>query len=48
MRKIFTLGTSTREKEEFLEILRNYQIKIVVDVRRWPTSKNNKYIENSS
>ena len=37
--KIFTLGTSNRKIEEFLEILKEYQIKIVIDVRRWPTSK---------
>ena len=37
--KIYTLGTSNRSIEEFLEILREYQIKMVIDVRRWPTSK---------
>ena len=36
---IFTLGTSNRTIEEFLEILENYKIEIVIDVRRWPTSK---------
>ncbi|MGB9613230.1 MAG: DUF488 family protein [Candidatus Margulisiibacteriota bacterium] len=37
--KIYTLGTSNRSIEEFLEILKNYQIQTVIDVRRWPTSK---------
>lgn len=37
--KIYTLGTSNRSIDEFLEILKEYQIKAVVDVRRWPTSK---------
>ncbi len=37
--KIYTLGTSNRLTEEFLEILKNYQIQAVIDVRRWPTSK---------
>ncbi len=37
--KIYTLGTSNRSVEEFLEILSHYQIEVVVDVRRWPTSK---------
>ena len=37
--KIYTLGTSNRSIEEFLEILKSYQIKTVIDVRRWPTSK---------
>ena len=37
--KIYTLGTSNRSAEEFLEILKEYRIQIVIDVRRWPTSK---------
>lgn len=36
---IYTLGTSNRILEEFLEILNHYQIQVVIDVRRWPTSK---------
>lgn len=36
---IYTLGTSKRSIEEFLEILKFYKISQVVDVRRWPTSK---------
>ena len=38
-KEIFTLGTSTRSPSEFLEILRYYQIELVIDVRRWPSSK---------
>jgi len=37
--KIFSLGTSKRSIEEFLDILKFYQIQTVIDVRRWPTSK---------
>jgi len=37
--EIFTLGTSNRTFKEFLEILEKYQIKVVVDVRHFPTSK---------
>jgi uncharacterized protein (DUF488 family) len=37
--EIFTLGTSNRKIGEFLEILNHFQIKIVVDVRHFPTSK---------
>ena len=37
--KIYTLGASNRSIEEFLEILKAYQIQTVIDVRRWPTSK---------
>ena len=32
----FTLGTSNRSIGEFLEILKEYKIEVVIDVRRWP------------
>jgi len=38
-RVIYFLGTSNRGIEEFLEILKAYSINLVVDVRRFPTSK---------
>ncbi len=38
-KKIYSAGTSTRSEIEFLELLRAYDIKTVVDVRRFPTSK---------
>jgi len=38
-KKIYTLGTSNRTIDEFLGILKSYQIQAVIDVRRWPTSK---------
>ncbi|MEM7821770.1 MAG: DUF488 domain-containing protein [Candidatus Aenigmatarchaeota archaeon] len=37
--KIYTLGHSTRSFEEFLSILKKFEIQLVVDVRRWPSSK---------
>ena len=37
--EIFTLGTSNRKLEEFLEILKKYKIEVVVDVRHFPTSR---------
>lgn len=37
--EVFTLGTSNRSENEFLEILNYYKIKVVVDVRHFPTSK---------
>jgi uncharacterized protein (DUF488 family) len=37
--KIYTLGTSNRNLKDFLEILKEYKIEAVVDVRHWPTSK---------
>ena len=37
--EIYTIGHSTRGLEEFLDILKNFQIELVVDVRRFPSSK---------
>ena len=37
--KVYTLGHSTRSLEEFLEVLKKFQIELVIDVRRWPSSK---------
>lgn len=37
--RIYTLGHSTRSLEEFIDILKNFQIELVVDVRRFPSSK---------
>ena len=39
MKEIWSVGHSTRTIEEFLEIIRFYRIKTVVDVRRFPSSK---------
>ncbi len=36
---IFTLGTSIRSPQEFVRLLQNWEIEIVADVRRFPTSK---------
>jgi uncharacterized protein (DUF488 family) len=36
---IYSIGTSNREKEEFIDILKLYKIKKIIDVRRFPTSK---------
>lgn len=38
-KEVFTLGTSKRSYEEFLQILRYYEIEEVIDVRRFPKSK---------
>ena len=37
--KIYTLGHSTRSLEEFLDILKNFQIELVIDIRKFPSSK---------
>ncbi|MEW6571263.1 MAG: DUF488 domain-containing protein, partial [Nitrospirota bacterium] len=36
---IYTLGTSRRSEEDFIEILLAYDIEAVIDVRRFPKSK---------
>ncbi len=36
---VYTIGSSVRSIEEFLEILEIYGIKCVIDVRRFPTSR---------
>ncbi|MEX2703212.1 MAG: DUF488 domain-containing protein [Candidatus Baldrarchaeia archaeon] len=39
MKEIFTIGHSTRSFEEFLSLLKKFKISILVDVRRFPTSR---------
>ena len=39
MVKIYTIGHSTRAFEEFLKILKKYEIELLIDVRRFPSSK---------
>jgi uncharacterized protein (DUF488 family) len=36
---IYTLGTSTRSEEVFIELLRHYRIETVLDVRSFPQSR---------
>lgn len=36
---MYTIGHSTRTLEEFLALLKEHSIEILVDVRRWPSSK---------
>jgi uncharacterized protein (DUF488 family) len=38
-KSIFTLGTSNRSWQEFINLLRAYKIEMVIDVRSFPTSK---------
>ncbi|MDO9287732.1 MAG: DUF488 domain-containing protein [Thermodesulfovibrionales bacterium] len=50
MKKIYTLGTSRRSEEDFIEILLNYDIRTLIDVRSYPKSKiptfTREYLEN--
>jgi uncharacterized protein (DUF488 family) len=38
-RIVYTLGHSTRSLQEFFDILSYYGVELVIDVRRWPTSR---------
>jgi len=38
-RPVFTLGTSTRSSEEFITLLRDHGVGVVIDVRRFPSSR---------
>ena len=41
--KIYTIGHSNRSIDEFIQLLKQYEIKCIVDVRRFPTSKFEEY-----
>ena len=36
---VYTIGHGSRSKEAFAGLLRQHGVQVVVDVRRWPTSK---------
>jgi len=36
---IYTIGYGARSKASFLHLLRKHKIEVLVDVRRWPSSK---------
>ena len=38
--KLWTVGTSNRSMDEFLRLLEIYEIEVIADVRRFPTSKH--------
>jgi len=46
-RRIFTLGSSNRSAREFLDLLAHYQIEVIVDVRRFPTSRFDHFIKEN-
>jgi uncharacterized protein (DUF488 family) len=39
MALLYTIGHSTRSSEEFVELLRQNDIRILVDARSWPNSR---------
>jgi len=42
-KKIYTIGHSNRSLSDFLEIIKRYNIRIIVDVRRFPKSSRYPY-----
>jgi uncharacterized protein (DUF488 family) len=38
-KEIYTIGHSTRQLEEFLDLLKHYEIKVLADVRMFPYSR---------
>ncbi len=38
-RSVYSLGTSTRSGDEFIQLLKHYGVELVVDVRRFPVSR---------
>jgi uncharacterized protein (DUF488 family) len=47
LKTIFTLGTSTRSEEDFVEILLAYGIGALIDVRSFPKSKSPHFIREN-
>lgn len=45
---IYTIGTSNRSIEEFIEILKKYQIETAIDVRSFPQSKKFPHFNSDS
>jgi uncharacterized protein (DUF488 family) len=44
---IYTLGTSTRTSDEFIDLFREHEIEVGVDVRSFPTSRFPHFIKES-
>ncbi|HIE23074.1 MAG TPA: DUF488 domain-containing protein, partial [Candidatus Korarchaeota archaeon] len=42
---LYTIGHSTRSFKEFLEILKRYEIELLIDIRSWPYSKKNPHFD---
>ena len=47
-RLVFTIGHSTHSIEEFINLLNNYEIDCVIDVRSMPFSKHNPQFNKES
>lgn len=40
---LYTIGYGSRAREELVRILKRHKIELLVDIRRWPTSKLEEY-----
>ncbi len=47
MPTIYSIGSSNRQIEEFIDILHHFQIKTLVDVRSFPKSRLNHFIKEN-
>ena len=45
---MYTIGHSIRTLEEFIALLKEHEIEILVDVRRWPTSKRSPHFNRDN
>ena len=45
---VFTIGHSTRSSDEFLDVLKSYDIEVLVDVRRMPGSRRLPQFDSST
>lgn len=48
MSHVYTIGHSTRSLQEFIELLRENDIGILVDVRSWPSSSRYPHFDRES
>jgi len=48
MAHLYTIGHSTRSLEEFLELLREHDVGIIADVRRWPSSRRHPHFNREA
>jgi uncharacterized protein (DUF488 family) len=46
--QIFTIGHSTRSQDEFLALLREHEIELLADIRRYPGSKRYPHFASSA
>lgn len=47
MNKVYTIGYEGKRLEEFLELLEKHGVKLVVDVRSYPSSKRSEFDKNN-